>query len=191
MDVSRELVSGAALDLASGEGADAIWLASQGWDVTAVDFAPAALERTLAAAREAGVAERITCISADLTRWRPDSVFDLVTISFFHAPTHLREDAHRMAWAATRGTLLVVGHDPRNHHEGHDGPSDPAKLYSPIDVLASLGLNPGAPDVVAADTWLRHQDDPERIAFDSVVILRRATDKPYERPAGSSATSGK
>lgn len=173
MEAARERQPGTALDLASGEGADAVWLAGRGWDVTAVDFARAALERTLAAARKAGVADRITCIRADLAGWRPKTIFDLVTISFFHAPTPLREDVHRMAWAATRGVLLIVGHDPRNHEEGHEGPSDPGKLYGPIDVLMSLGLEPGAPEVVAADTRIRHQDDAERIAFDSIVILRR------------------
>lgn len=161
--------------MASGEGADAVWLARHGWEVTAVDFALAALERTQAAARAAGVADRITCVDADVTQWRPEATFDLVTVSFFHAPTPLRESVHRMAWGATRGTLVIVGHDPRNFDEGHDGPSDSAKLYGPVDVLASLGVEPGAAAVLTAATRARHGDDPDRIAFDSVVVLRRAT----------------
>lgn len=164
------------MDIACGEGADAVWLARHGWEVTAVDFAPAALERTQAAAEAAGVADRISCVDADVARWRPDATFDLVAVSFFHAPAPLREAVHRMAWEATRGRLLIVGHDPRNFAEGHGGPPDPSKLYRAADVLASLDVESGAVRVSAA-TRARHADTPERIAFDSVVVLRRTTDE--------------
>lgn len=177
VEAVRELRPGTALDIACGEGADAVWLARHDWDVTAVDFAPAALARTLAVAEAAGVADRVTCVDADVARWRPEATFDLVTVAFFHALVPLRESVHRMAWDATRGTLLVVGHDPRNFGEGHGGPPDPSKLYAPGAVLASLGIEPDAPAVVAATTRARHADDPKRIAFDSVVVLRRTTDE--------------
>lgn len=39
------LTPGAALDVGSGEGADAIWLAERGWRVTAVDLSTVALQR--------------------------------------------------------------------------------------------------------------------------------------------------
>ena len=52
------LAPGRALDIGCGEGGDAIWLASQGWEVTAVDFADAALARTTTHAAEAGVGDR-------------------------------------------------------------------------------------------------------------------------------------
>jgi 2-polyprenyl-3-methyl-5-hydroxy-6-metoxy-1,4-benzoquinol methylase len=38
------LEPGRALDLACGEGRNAVWLAEQGWRVTAVDFSDVALE---------------------------------------------------------------------------------------------------------------------------------------------------
>ncbi len=67
------LAPGAALDVGSGEGADAIWLAERGWRVTAVDFSSVALERGAARAVEVGadVAQRIDWLHEDLTDWVP------------------------------------------------------------------------------------------------------------------------
>lgn len=173
VEFAKALPPASALDLACGEGADAVWLARRGWDVTAVDFAPAALDRTRTGARQAGVETHMHTIGADLASWQPRDGFDLVSVGFFHAEPSLRARVHRMAWAATRGTLVIVGHDPRNHTEGHGGPPDPTKLYSPDDVLQSLGLARGDAQVVCAETRASHSDDPDRIAWDSVVVLRR------------------
>ena len=49
-----DLTPGTALDVGAGEGADAIWLASRGWRVTAVDLSAVALERASAHASELG-----------------------------------------------------------------------------------------------------------------------------------------
>lgn len=172
VEIAQALPPGAALDVACGEGADAVWLARRGWDVTAVDFAPAALDRTRAGARQAGVETRVHTICADVASWQPRGAFDLVSVSFFHAERPLRARVHRMALAATRGMLVIVGHDPRNHTEGHGGPPDPTKLYSPNDVLLSLGLVQRDAQVVCAETRASRADDPDRIAWDSVVVLR-------------------
>ena len=47
------LAPGRALDVACGEGRNAVWLAERGWQVTGVDFSEVALEKaaTLAASR--------------------------------------------------------------------------------------------------------------------------------------------
>src|SRR6201995_2223506 len=67
------LEPGTALDVGSGEGGDVIWLARQGWQVTAADLSPGALRRSAAAAEQAGpeVAARITWQQADLLHWAP------------------------------------------------------------------------------------------------------------------------
>ncbi|PLW74405.1 class I SAM-dependent methyltransferase, partial [Streptomyces sp. DJ] len=41
----EDLAPGRALDLAAGEGRNALWLADRGWRVTAVDFSRTALDR--------------------------------------------------------------------------------------------------------------------------------------------------
>ncbi|MBP2268931.1 SAM-dependent methyltransferase [Pseudarthrobacter sp. PvP004] len=122
---AKELKPGKALDLGCGEGADAIWLATQGWTVTAMDVSAVALERAAAHAAESGVDNRITWQQQDLTEWEPEPVFDLVSAQFLHSPLLPWRDSVASAAAAVApgGTLLVVGHHPHglpswsHHHE--------------------------------------------------------------------------
>src|SRR5690349_828683 len=73
---------GRALDLGCGEGADAVWLAKQGWQVTAVDISGVALERAASHAAEAGVT--IDFQRRDLATSLPEGEFDLVSAQFLH-----------------------------------------------------------------------------------------------------------
>ncbi|MCP2048232.1 UNVERIFIED_ORG: SAM-dependent methyltransferase [Paenarthrobacter nicotinovorans] len=123
---AKDLKPGKALDLGCGEGGDAIWLAKQGWTVTALDVSAVALERAAEHAEEAGVADRITWQQQDLTEWEPQPEFDLVSAQFLHSPLLPWRDSVTSAAAAVApgGTLLVVGHHPlglpswsRHHHE--------------------------------------------------------------------------
>ena len=120
------LPAGTALEAGCGAGTEAIWLAGQGWDVTAADIAAAPLE--LAARRSAGPGsrERISWVRADLAEWEPGRLFDLVTTHYAH-PTIPQLDFYgRLAeWVAPGGTLFIVGHgqshdDGHGHHHGHD-----------------------------------------------------------------------
>jgi len=108
---------GDALDVGSGEGADVIWLAGQGWAVTGADISPVALARAagLAAAAGAGIAARTSWQHVDMLTWvPPESSFDLVTTQYLHLPAAERESAHRRLAAAVRpgGMLLIVAHHP-------------------------------------------------------------------------------
>jgi 2-polyprenyl-3-methyl-5-hydroxy-6-metoxy-1,4-benzoquinol methylase len=76
VEAAADLVPGKALDLGCGSGNDAIWLASHGWTVTAVDPSAEALEEARQAASAVGVS--LALQAADLTSWRPSSRFDLV-----------------------------------------------------------------------------------------------------------------
>ena len=87
--LAREVAAlspGTALDLGSGEGGDALWLARNGWRVTAVDIAPAALAIG-AAAQQPG--DTITWVAADLSEWHPPIEYDLVTACFLHSTVDL------------------------------------------------------------------------------------------------------
>lgn len=103
---------GAALDLACGEGGDALWLAAEGWSVTGVDFAATAIARARAAAAERRL--EVEFIAADLTAWVPTTTFDLVNLSFFHESHETRLAVWRVAASAVAagGTLLVTAHAP-------------------------------------------------------------------------------
>ncbi|WP_382310148.1 class I SAM-dependent methyltransferase [Herbiconiux sp. UC225_62] len=117
---------GRALDLGSGEGADSIWLAEQGWQVTGVDISATALARAGVHASDRGVAERIDWVQADLATWIPSPGYDLVSACFLHSPVAFpREEVLRRAAAAVApaGYLLVVGHasfPPWSRHADND-----------------------------------------------------------------------
>jgi SAM-dependent methyltransferase len=109
------LPPGTALDVGAGEGADAIWLATRGWRVTAVDISGVALTRAAGHAARVGpgVAGRIDWLRRDLTDWKPpEGFYDLVSAHFFHLSAEPRRVLFaRLVSAVTAGgTLLLVGH---------------------------------------------------------------------------------
>ena len=112
-DIAGSLPAGAALDLGCGEGADAVWLAGRGWQVTAVDVSATAVDRTARHAAEAGVGDRVRTERHDLAESLPDGAFDLVSAQFLQSPlafpraTVLRRLAERIR---PGGLLLVVDH---------------------------------------------------------------------------------
>ena len=71
MAEAANLSPGRALDAGCGHGADTLWLAARGWQVTAVDFSAAALAhgRSMAEAAGADVARRIDWVEGDLATW--------------------------------------------------------------------------------------------------------------------------
>jgi SAM-dependent methyltransferase len=139
---AADLAPGTALDVGCGEGADAIWLAERGWQVTAVDFAATALERgaTHAAARGDEVAGRIRWVRADVTQWEPGERFDLVSAQFMHLPPEERRELNAGLAAAVRpgGTLLVVGHEFSDVAAGAHRPPAPERFFTAQEVAASL-----------------------------------------------------
>ena len=177
-----DLPPGRALDLAAGEGRNAIWLARRGWDVTAVDFSRVALEkgRTLAGSTGSAATGGIEWVCADATTWsRPDS-YDLVVIAYLQLPADQRRAAVGAGFAALRpgGTLLVVGHDTTNLTEGTGGPQDASVLMTAQDVLDDL--EDKEIDVVRAERVERlvtgedeHGGETARTAYDALVRLRR------------------
>jgi 2-polyprenyl-3-methyl-5-hydroxy-6-metoxy-1,4-benzoquinol methylase len=110
------LTPGRALDIGSGEGGDAIWLALRGWTVTGVDIAVNALDKARARAEvvDEDAASRIRWEQHDLTDWAPEKrEFDLVTAHFMHLADPERSTLFRSLAAAVApgGSLLIVGHD--------------------------------------------------------------------------------
>jgi SAM-dependent methyltransferase len=107
---------GRALDAGCGYGADTLWLAAHGWQVTAVDFSASALAhaRSMAEAAGAGVSERIVWVEGDLATWTTQPAhFDLVACLYVHAAASVEEMVRRMAsGVAVGGTLFMVGHRP-------------------------------------------------------------------------------
>ena len=175
VDEVADLPPGRALDLGCGEGGDAIWLASKGWAVTAVDVSQTALDRATAAAEASGVADRITWRRVDLGAELPAGPFDLVTAHFFQSPVELPRDRILRAAAyvvAPGGTVLVVDHaaaPPWASGHAHD-----RVFPTPEGTAADLGLDDGW-DVVACETRERvaTRDGQEGVLLDSVVRAAR------------------
>lgn len=120
---------GTALEAGCGGGAEAIWLASQGWQVTAVDIAAEALERAALRAAGAGLGDRILWQRADLSTWEPSARFDLVTTHYAHPSIPQLDFYARIAeWVEPGGTLFIVGHLHRGDHGHGLGPGDPHGL---------------------------------------------------------------
>ena len=171
---AASLLPGRALDLACGEGRNAVWLAEQGWQVTGIDFSDVAIRKAerLAEARRVAVAWE----QADLLGYRPERHgFDLVILFYLQLPETSRAPILRAAGeaVASGGTLVLVAHDSSNLEHGHGGPSDPAVLYTAADVAADLvgsGLR-----VEKAEVVRRPVETPagERIALDALVRARR------------------
>jgi SAM-dependent methyltransferase len=137
------LTPGAALDVGCGEGADAIWLASQGWRVTGLDISTVALDRAASQAAIAGpeIADRLTWQQADLLSWVPPSrQFDLVSAQFMQLPEPERASLHRRLAEAVRpgGVLLIVGHHPSDLDSGIGRPHHPELMFTAEQVAATL-----------------------------------------------------
>jgi len=133
-----DLTPGTALDIGCGEGADAIWLARQGWTVTGIDISTIALERSRAAADRAGVS--IALRLCDLTVNQAPGKFDLVSLHYPALPAATAEHtiAALLAAVAPGGRLLVVGHSPDALCQ-HRADFDPTHYLQPPQLARSLG----------------------------------------------------
>jgi SAM-dependent methyltransferase len=122
-----DLPPGSALDAGCGHGAEAIWLAASGWQVTAVDFSVTALEHARSTAERVGadVAERIEWVEGDLGSWTPPPRhFDLISCLYVHVAGSVGEMVNRLAaGVAPGGTLFMVGHLPVDPATGEPTPA--------------------------------------------------------------------
>ena len=133
------LTPGRVLDVGCGEGADAIWLARGGWDVTALEVSGVALQRAAGHARDAGVS--IRWVHAGMAEAKlPAASFDLVSAQYpalRRTPDAAAERA-LLAAVAPGGVLLLVHHAGMETQPVTDGAFDPADYVWPSMVVALL-----------------------------------------------------
>jgi SAM-dependent methyltransferase len=161
---TSELKAGTALDVGCGEGADAIWLAQHGWQVTAVDLSTVAIRRAASHAAQSGaeIADRIDWVRADLTVWdQGDDRFDLVSAQYMHLPAQPREALFRRLAASVTsgGTLLVDGHHPSDLQTTVPRPPMPELFFTGDDIVAVL--DPNEWDVITNAAPQRSATDPD------------------------------
>jgi SAM-dependent methyltransferase len=173
MAAVERLTPGRALELASGSGTNAVWLASQGWQTTAVDWSPVGLANGRAKAEAAGVT--VEWLERDLFDWRPPArSFDLVVIVNLHLPPHERGPVYAAAAAAVApaGRLVVVGHDRLNATEGEGGPP-PDRLFTADEIGREL-MSTDADLTIERAEVVRRVPPPGRGPIDALLVLRRA-----------------
>ncbi|MEP7023312.1 MAG: methyltransferase domain-containing protein, partial [Actinomycetota bacterium] len=173
------LPPGTALDVGCGEGADAIWLARRGWQVTGADLSAVALQRAAGHAAQAGppIAERISWRHTDVTAAGPGlGQFDLVSAQYVHLlPGPRAELLRRLAASvAPGGMLLFVGHHPSDLQTTMGRPNLPERFFTGDD-LAAL-LDPAEWEIVTNAAPGRPATDPEGrpvTIHDAVLRARR------------------
>ncbi|MDQ6778596.1 MAG: class I SAM-dependent methyltransferase [Actinomycetota bacterium] len=148
---ASDLAPGSALDVGAGEGGDAIWLAGQGWTVTANDISRPALDRIAAAAAQRDLA--VNCLHADANARGafPAATFDLVSAQYASIPrTPDHRALHSMLDAvAPGGTLILVSHDPEPMHQ----PLDIEHESRPFDADAYVRVDDFAEVLTESGNW--------------------------------------
>ena len=156
------------MDLASGEGRNAIWLSELGWTMTAVDFSEVAVERGRA------ISNAVDFVVADVLTWEPSVAFDLVLIAYLHLPEDQLGPLVKRAvdWLKPDGEIFLIGHDRSNIEDGHGGPQIPEILWDVESIRSWLsGLT-----VIEAQVVRRPIDTDDGVVFARDTLVRaRAT----------------
>jgi len=168
---------GRALDLGSGQGRNAVWLASRGHRVTAVDLSPVATEQAQRLAAEAGVAADF--VTADLAVWTPEpGAFDLVLLSYVHLEPGPRRVVHAMAVDALApgGMVFLIAHHKDNIELGVGGPQRPELLLTEEDLVVDFA----AVTIERLERVVRPvvDGDTTRHALDVLLIGRQRGEAP-------------
>ena len=174
VELAGDLTPARALDLGAGEGRHAVWLATRGWRVTAVDFSRVGLRK----ARERAAAEgvELDCVRADLLEYRPPPrSFELVLLAYIHFAAAERDVVFPSAAEAVApgGHLLAVGRHLDDLGRDHGrGPPDPDRRLTPERLT---GAFPGLDPLRCESAWRRVDDDlgPERV-LDALLWARRS-----------------
>lgn len=173
---ASDLAPGSALDVACGEGRNALWLAGRGWKVTAVDFSEAGIETGRRRAAEAGV--DVDWVVADVVERVPEpGCVDLVVIAYLQLPAASLRSVlgHAVGALASGGTLVAIGHDRTNLVDGSGGPQDPDVLWT-VDEMVDGVVASGIDVTIEKSAVVERRvttDDGERVALDTLVRALR------------------
>ncbi|MRH86556.1 methyltransferase domain-containing protein [Nocardia sp. SYP-A9097] len=166
------------LDLGCGEGRNALWLATHGWQVDAVDYSQVGIDkgRTVASRLSRSVRGRIHWHTADVTALDAAGLtgpYELVLMAYVHLPAAARRALLLRAaeMLSPGGTLLVLGHDSLNLTEGYGGEQDPELLFTANDIVADLGPAGEELTIRVADRIQRPTE--ERDAIDALVVATK------------------
>lgn len=171
--IAASLEPGSALDVGSGEGADAIWLGKNGWRVRGLDISPVALTKAADHARAAGVEAVVEWQRTDLLEWTsPGPSYDLISSQFIHLPRESNTRLLKELAASVRrgGSLIVVGHHPDDPRHSAESALFEDIRFTAEQVLASVGVKDWKPVVIdrVEREWL-DREGHRAIAVDAVL----------------------
>ncbi|MBF4162835.1 bifunctional NAD(P)/FAD-dependent oxidoreductase/class I SAM-dependent methyltransferase [Nocardioides acrostichi] len=173
-----DLVPGRALDIGSGEGGDALWLAEHGWEVTGCEFSSTGRARAAAEADSRGLTDRVEWRAVDVREFSAEGeAWDLVTCHFLHLPDGgMLDVTRRLAEAvAPGGTLLVVGHHPDMMKGPRGRHAHTAEQLGPVLTSGEWAEEWSVTTETRARTALARDGSGEEMTFlDAVLIARRA-----------------
>lgn len=163
-DRLKDRAPGRGLDLAGGEGRNAIWLASLGWDMTLVDFSAEAVRRGQSQT------EDVEFVVANALDWEPSGQFDLIVVAYLHLPGPDLEKVVRRAcgWLAEGGEVFLIGHDISNLDDGWGGPQYPEILWEVDQLLPWLSEL----EIVEASVVRRPVETEEGTMFARDTLVR-------------------
>jgi SAM-dependent methyltransferase len=127
--------TGQALDIGAGEGRNALFLASRGLNVLAIDQSEVGMQKAQQLARQRGLTLRTQVV--DLQDFDAEhNSFDVVSSIFVHLPTKLRAAVHQRvgAWLKPGGFFVLEAYAPDQIDRGTGGPKDPS-LLAPLEVI--------------------------------------------------------
>lgn len=178
--VDRGGKSRRALELGCGKGGDALWLAQQGWQVTAVDASQTAIDRLSDLAAEVDVSDRVSAVQADLEVEIPDGPYDLIFGCHFQSPVDIDRDAivRRASELLVPGGLMII----LDHASVAPWSWDQDMIFPTAEeTLGSIGL--GEWDVLVAEKRDRPATSPdgltEATVSDNVIVVSRPDPMPH------------
>jgi SAM-dependent methyltransferase len=173
-EILGEVSPGKILDLACGEGRNAIWLAERGWTATGADFSRVGIEKAAALAAQRGV--EVRWIRSDATQDRIDDSFDYVLLCYLQLRPEDLRSALTLALSSLLpgGHIVIIAHARDNLTQGVGGPQDPDVLMSAEEVAALLREIDPQINVLRADQPRREvagtaESGQPRFAVDLVV----------------------
>lgn len=129
-----------ALTVADGEGRNSVYMARQGLEVTALEFAPTAVARARQLAAEQGVAVDFRQHDIMAQPW-PDQQYDLVAGIFiqFVGPDGRRIQFQRIKEATKPGGVVMLhGYRPEQLDYGTGGPPFAQNMYTEVILRAAF-----------------------------------------------------
>lgn len=128
------LDTGSILLPAEGEGRNAVYAASQGWNVMAFDTSEKGKEKALQLAQEQQV--EITYAITNVMHFHNDTAFDVIALCYAHFPVSIRKQAHQhlMQFLKPDGVVIFEAFAKAQLGKSSGGPKNEAMLFSLAEI---------------------------------------------------------